>query len=318
MATIHHYQHDLFEALVEALPSMTKSKKSLIDFFTGAGVEESILKPWRIKEKTQRDSFNKYELTRDILSKINSDGDRFLRVRREILKRVVEFEDFTLCYDNNKDKARGCIARIKDIVNVKDSFTRINQEREYEAAKHRQEKEREKSNKISKLKELDQIKNDFYSLFAIDDAHKRGKLLETVLNSLFKHFDILVREAFAIKGECKEGIIEQIDGVIELDGRYYLIEMKWWKDKIGVPELSQHISRIFLRGDVCGAFISTSGFTETAITTCKEALSQKLIFLIELEEIVKLLEQSEPDMKSFLKSKIEKASIEKIPLYKPL
>lgn len=318
MAIIHHYPHDLFEALVEAIPLITKSKRSLIDFFTGAGVDDSILHTWRTKEKSQRDSFSKYELVRDILGKVNSDGDHFLRTRREILKRVVEFEDFTLCYDNNKDKARGCIARIKDIVNVKDSFTRINQERESEAAKHRQEKENERLAKINRVNNLNQIKSDLYALFAIDDAYKRGKLLETVLNRLFKHFDILVREAFAIKGECKEGIIEQIDGVIELDGRYYLIEMKWWKDKIGVPEINQHIGRIFLRGDVCGTFISTSGFTETAMSTCKEALSQKLIFLIELEEIVKLIEQTEPDMKSFLKSKIEKASIDKIPLFKPL
>jgi hypothetical protein len=37
---------------------------------------------------------------------------------------------------------------------------------------------------------------------------------------------MLVREAFTVKGEAGEGIIEQIDGAVEIKGDVYLVEMK--------------------------------------------------------------------------------------------
>lgn len=36
-----------------------------------------------------------------------------------------------------------------------------------------------------------------------------------------------MRGAFELKGNEGEGIVEQVDGVIEIDGTIYLLEMKW-------------------------------------------------------------------------------------------
>ena len=52
--------------------------------------------------------------------------------RREVIKRVSEFEDFSTCYENDRYKAQGLVVQIQKVVNVKDSFTRINLEREKE------------------------------------------------------------------------------------------------------------------------------------------------------------------------------------------
>jgi hypothetical protein len=46
------------------------------------------------------------------------------------------------------------------------------------------------------------------------------------LNSLFAFAGFLVREAFTIKGDEGQGIVEQIDGAVEIDGVLYLVEMK--------------------------------------------------------------------------------------------
>ncbi len=82
--------------------------------------------------------------------------------------------------------------------------------------------------------------------------------------------DILVREAFTIKGHCGEGVIEQIDGLIELDGHLYLVEMKWWNAPIGVGDIAPHLVRVFSRGGQArGLFISYTDFTEPAITQCR-------------------------------------------------
>ena len=167
--------------------------------------------------------------------------------------------------------------------------------------------------------ELDSIKKELSSLFGMPDgqSQKRGKLLEGILNRLFEAGDILVREAFTLVGVESEGIVEQIDGVVEIDGHLYLVEMKWWRKRLGKAEVSPHLVNIFNRGHAGGILISKSGYTQPAITVCKEALSQKIVVLCELEEIVILLER-QGSLRDFLKSKIEAAAIDKQPFFKPL
>jgi hypothetical protein len=133
----------------------------------------------------------------------------------------------------------------------------------------------------------DKIKSELFSLFGDLDAQKRGKMLERVLNDLFACYDILIREAFTIKGKCAEGVIEQIDGLIELDGQLYLVEMKWWNTPIGVSEIAPHLVRVFNRGGQARAlFVSYTKFTDAAIAQCRDALSQgAVVVLSTLDEL---------------------------------
>ncbi|RSK55307.1 hypothetical protein EJA13_03740 [Bacillus canaveralius] len=182
----------------------------------------------------------------------------------------------------------------------------MKQEREREVEKRRTEYE-EKINDIRKRREeKDNIKAELYSLFHSNNPQQRGKALESVLNKLFKTFDILIKESFALIGNNSEGIVEQIDGVIEIDNQIFLVEMKWWDKPIGRSEVSEHLVRIFSRGQASGIFISVSDYTEPAITICRESLSKCLIVLIKLEEIVCLLETN-GDLKEMLKKKIQAA-----------
>jgi restriction system protein len=48
----------------------------------------------------------------------------------------------------------------------------------------------------------------------MNNPHIRVLALESVMNKLFKAYGILVKEAFTLRGDKGEGIIEQIDGVI--------------------------------------------------------------------------------------------------------
>ena len=131
--------------------------------------------------------------------------------------------------------------------------------------------------------------------------------------------EILVRNAFSIKGACGEGVIEQIDGIVEIDGYLYLVEMKWWNSPIGTGEVSPHLVRVFSRGgQVRGLFISYTDFTEAAIAQCRDAIVQgRVVILSTLEEIVSLLNQ-EGDMKAWLKAKLEAAIVDKQPFVRRL
>jgi hypothetical protein len=214
-----HYPPELLNLLNETLPKLCKSKKDLLLFLQGAGIGKELLAPYESLLRNNKNDFNKYPVTREMLAKLNELGERSLRERREILKRVTEFQDFSVCWEADQAPARGLVAQIRDLVNVKDSFTRMNIEREQERKARLAEQDARLAVEKERKTKLAKVKSQLFGLFAESDAHKRGKALEGVLNSLFAAYGILVRESFTVKGRCGEGVIEQIDGLVEVDGQ---------------------------------------------------------------------------------------------------
>jgi len=314
MDITYHYPPELFALLVDAIPKLCKSKPDLLLFFRGSGVASELLAPYNVLLREKRDQFNKYPVTRELLTKLNELGERTLRERREILKRVTEFDEFSVCWENDRTAARGLVSQIRDLVNVKDSFTRMRMEKDQEKQRRLQQQETTAKAQRERKASRDKIKYELFSLFGEVDAHKRGKMLERALNELFALYDILVREAFAIKGKCGEGVIEQIDGLIELDGQLYLVEMKWWNSPIGVSEIAPHLVRVFNRGRQARAlFVSYTEFTDAAISQCRDALSQGAVVVLgTLQEVVSLIE-AEGDLKVWLKTKVNAAIVDKQP-----
>jgi len=309
-----HYPPDLINLLLEAIPILSKSKKTLILFFKGSGVPVDMLADIEEIVISNPDSIKKHEIVRIVLDRINEAGDRTLTTRREILKRVTEFEDFSCCWTQDQYKAMALVAQIRKMINVKDSFTRMQQERENEIQKKQVEYQQLVHGELQRKQLIQTIRTDLCSLFSEPNPQIRGKRLEVILNKLFDVYGILIQESFTLVGDNNEGIVEQIDGVVEVDNFLYLVEMKWWKEPIGVPELSQHLVRLFNRQDIRGIFISASGFTSASIQESKNFLSQKILVLIELKEIVLLLEQN-GDLLTLIRNKIRQALIYKNPFY---
>jgi hypothetical protein len=311
-----HYPPELLSLLVQTIPRLCRTKPQVFLFFEGAGVGGSILKPFQQRWLADKNGVSKYEIAEGIITQLNKCGDTMIRQRREIVKRVTEFEDFTTCWDGDRLIAEGFVAKVRNIVNVKDSFTRMKIERETEVTKRTTEKRKEADELAQKQQRITEIQSDLLGLFSETDRSKRGKQLETVLNRLFAAFDILVTEAFTIVGNEGEGVVEQIDGVISLNSHLYLVEMKWWQDKLGPGDIAQHMVRVFNRGQSRGIFISNSGYTAAALKSCVESLKDNVFVLCELEEIVLLLERGE-DLALLLTKKVEATIVHKNPLYKP-
>jgi hypothetical protein len=250
------------------------------------------------------------------LTQLNETGERSLRERRELLKRVVEFEDFSVCWPKDQPIARGLVSQIRDLVNTKDAFTRMNIEREQERKQRLANDARKSETLRRKRKEFEEIQRNFFSLFSESNPYKRGKAIERVLNSYFKASGILISEAITLTGDAGSGIVEQIDGVVHIRGQRYLVEVKWEQDTLGREKVASHLVRVFSRGFAGGIFISYSDYSRAAITDCKDALRDKVIVLCRLDEFVRALEQ-EIDLEKLLDSKIDKAIIEKDPYFIP-
>jgi restriction endonuclease Mrr len=314
----YHFPPDFLNLLVDTIPRLCKSKKDVLIFFNSAGVNNKFLAD--LSGRLQRDasSINKYEIARTILVRINDAGDVALRERREIVKRIVEFNDFSRCWPNDQMEATGLVAKVREAVNVRDSFTRLQQNYESQLEEEKKKRQREEEARLEQLRQKRQkrqaIRSELIALYQEGDTKKRGKQLEGILNDFFQSEGILVREAFTIIGENNEGIIQQIDGAIEVTSHLYLVEMKWWKEALGPGDVAQHVMRLFERTDVRGIFISASGYTDAAVINIKKALNQKIIVLFTVKELVLLLE-TETSFESLLKSKVEAIQLDGRLLY---
>lgn len=311
---IHHYPPEVLNLLVDTIPLLCRSKPNVLDFFKGAGVPSVITSDLQAKLKVDRQSLNKYEIVREVLIRLNDKGESALRERREVIKRVVEFEDFSTCWPTDQLKAKGLVSEIRRVVDVKDSFGRMRQEQEAERKRRLDEETKKVAAQNKRKQEREEVKRELYGLFSMTNPQLRGKKLEGVLNRLFESSGILIRNAFTRIDDEGAGVVEQIDGVIEFDGAIYLVEMKWWDKPLGTAEVSQHAVRVFSREGARGLLISYSGYTDPAIVTCKEALAHKVIVLGTLQELVKLLER-EGDLTELIRRKVQAAVLDKKPYF---
>jgi restriction system protein len=313
-----HYPPELFNLLVDTLPLLNRSKKDVLQFFRGAGAPNDVIDELAKRLKEAPSEINKYEIAHSVLDQLNLRGEVTLRARREVLRRVVEFTNFDTCWPADQLKAKGLVTSIREVVEQKDAFTRMKQERDHERQQRLDKAEEERRGKRKRFAKIEAAKNEFYLLFTPGLSHQaRGKKLEVALNNLFAAYDILVKEAFHLVGESGDGIVEQINGVIELKGSLYFVEMKWYTAPVGVPEISQHLVRLMSRAEARGIFISASDYTAPALHTSREFLQHKIIVLATLQELVYLLEQ-QGDLANFFDKKSQAAQIHKDPYFKPL
>jgi hypothetical protein len=198
--TSYHYPPELFELLTDAIPALVKSKQAVIDLFVGAGVPYKHLADWTQRVRENRDSVKKHEIARSVLCRLNNEGDPALGPRREIVRRVSSWEDFSTCYDSNRFKAIGLVSQIQKVVQIKDAFTRMAMEREKERTERQAEYNEQAEAKRRIAAERRTIKDSLYKLFSETNAQKRGKALEPVLNRLFGTFGVLIKEAFEYRG----------------------------------------------------------------------------------------------------------------------
>ncbi len=314
MDTTFHFPPDLINLLIDTIPRLNKSKKDLLLFFKNIGVPDADLKQYKLLLQCNSEQFNKFNVTRELLERLNVRSEAMLGIRRQLLQKVVCFDSFDMCWENDRLIAKSNVSEISKIVKLKDSVTKL----EAYVEQERQERIIQKQKSLDKIKakriEYESVKNSISSLFSVIDPQKRGKALESALNNLFILFQIGVKEAFSIIDEDNGKNYEQIDGVVEINNYLTLVEMKWENKEIGVDKVSRFMSRIFLRANVDGIIISYSSYTESGVKTANEALSQKVIALIELQDILTVLvqykdlkcyfEQAMRNVKLFKKSKI--------------
>lgn len=308
----HHYPADVLELLVQGIPRLFRGKQAVIDFFRGAGVVPRLMADLEQRLRSDPKSVSKRDLARTVLVRMNADGDGSLAARREVIKRIVEHQDFASAWPEDVTAAKAFVADMRQLVTAKDAVTRIEEARQRERRERLDAKDRELAEIARRRAEYLEIRERLFALFNEGNAWRRGKALEGVLNDLCRAHGILVREAFALRGKPGEGIVEQIDGVIALDGDIYLVELKWHDAKLGPDIIAQHWMRVAMRDGARGLFISASGYTPAAVAQTRDGLVHRTFVLVELESLVAVL-QNERCVETYFRECATAAVVEKNP-----
>jgi hypothetical protein len=313
-----HWPPEALDLIVSAIAKLIRGRQGVIDFFRGANVPLPILGQ-AISAHRDDPKMAKAKIARIVLVALNDAGDARAAhtARNEIVRRVVQWDDFTTAWPDDQLEAEGLVARIRSLVDKKDSFTRMKEERDRERRQNQEEHEKKAKAVRLKTEQIRLCKKDFYALFGETNPWRRGKALESVLNRLFKAYGIGLRDAFTIRGTQAEGVVEQVDGVIELVNIPYVVEIKWHTEAIGAEHLAQHLVRVFRRMSKRGIFFSASGFTAPAVTACRDWKAHGgMCVLAELEELVYVLD-NDIDLATYLNAKVFEMDQADNPLFRP-
>lgn len=187
-----------------------------------------------------------------------------LEISRNFVRTLIEHKNFVPQDKNHRiEKAESVALKLKSIIQEQ------NKEREY---KENIRKRANDGNTKNFEEEKNKLQEKFLEISKIDSPQKRGYELEKFFPELMKHHQIIVEESFKIIGE-------QIDGAIKYDGNYYLIELKWQKEK---PNQAQ-ISSLYLKAEgkfnAFGIFISMEGFSNEVLQSLPIGKNLKVILL---------------------------------------
>ena len=82
------------------------------------------------------------------------------------------------------------------------------------------------------------------------------------------------------------GIIEQIDGVVHVEGQVYIVEMKWWNESLGVGDVAALMIWVLSGTQSRGIFIVCPDYSGTAIERVRKQRGRSPFVLCELEDVV--------------------------------
>ncbi len=112
MDVIYYYPPDLLLLIVNTIDALHSSKLGVIYFFRGAGVRGALIDDLEAQVRQDPDSIKKREIAQRLLVLVNEGSDATLRQLREIVKRVVEWSDFSTCWPDQRLAAQGLVAQV--------------------------------------------------------------------------------------------------------------------------------------------------------------------------------------------------------------
>ena len=147
---------------------------------------------------------------------------------------------------------------------------------------------------------LQRARSDYFTLFSLEDAQRRGFEFEPWLRALFDLFDLDPRGSFRASGD-------QIDGGFTLDGTHFLLEARWRKHLATRDDLGAFKSKVDDKVEnTLGLFISVAGFEPSAVSRHSQRGSP--LILVDGGDILAVLDER-IDLRDLLRRKLRHAAM---------
>jgi hypothetical protein len=246
IANLYWYRGDLQKAWlrVGVPPALSKHIYQLKD-------EEG--KP--LSKRKQMDEL--YERLRD------ADFNLRLRISREFVRTLVEHKNFVPQDPKHRiEIAERAALKLRELIAVQ-----IAQRDEHKHAK----REAAATRTPSYDQELLAVRDAFERAHALQPK-PRGYALEKVFVDLMRISGIQVEEPFSNKGE-------QLDGAIKYDSNYYIIELKWFAEKLEPKHIGAFYFKVDGKMGARGIVIAMNGYTDGVLETLPKGKELKVMLL---------------------------------------
>lgn len=241
------------QALKEALTLVYWYKSELRSFLSQSLSDPGVLS--RLK-------WNDYKrnIVATLIDHLAKNEEVYQRDLLRLMAEVCQVTDFSHLrkLEDGEQKAQDAKASVKALREQLKGHRNI--EEEQRKSEDRRKEAHERLMQVNAIqKELETLKNKFYSLVSSDNPQQRGFSLEKILKGLFGLFELDPRASFRITGE-------QIDGAFTFEGTDYLFEAKWQQEPVAAKDLDGMAGKLSRKlENTLGLFISINGFSEDAV-----------------------------------------------------
>ncbi|MFZ0245241.1 hypothetical protein [Candidatus Binatus sp.] len=292
---------------LEAITTLVHLKNALGELILKpAGVSQDIYRPlFHKRDLSTGRPLSKRQIAPLILDAVEKKGET-AQVVRAIIEITANWNSFHLADDEyaaraTVQKARELLGILEDM-EARESAAR-EQARKAEVARMQQERVElfEKHSSLL-LMMLDSLETE-------KDHHRRGYLLQDLINRLFDLHQIPVVRSFT---RNQGG--EQIDGAFKLDGWHYLVECRWRQKLADIRQLDGLKGQIDRSGkQTMGLFLSIEGWSDHVPGLLKQN-PEKSIILMDGYDLRVVLDRR-LDLSDLISAKVAKLNLEAEPYH---
>jgi hypothetical protein len=239
-------------------------RSDLYKAFLRCGVEANLASTIYNKKDIEGNDITKRKMMDYLYDELRKkDFNRRLEISRNFVRILIEQKTFV----PQKEKHHIEIAE-RSALKLKEIIRQQEKDLEYKERIQRKAQEAKKEDYHSQLLS---IRDEFITTMDLEGQEK-GYALEQLFPKLMRISGITVEEPFRIVGE-------QIDGAIKYDGHYYLIELKWVKDKVEPSDIGSFWFKVEGKFEARGIFLSMNGYSGSVTTSVVKGKQLRVILL---------------------------------------
>ncbi len=281
---------------IEVIATLVHIKSTMAELLLKpAGIPVDIYKPLLYK----RDETTEYTLSKRQVAPLILDALEQRSYSQKCIRNIIEiaanWSSFHLA--DNEYQARATVQKARELLGTIELMEeREAKQREIARKEELVRLERERADLLKKHLEL--LLMMFDDLARLEDAQRRGYLLQDLLNRLFDLYQLPVMQSFT-----RNKGAEEIDGAFKLDGWYYIVECRWRKNSADIRELDGLEGAVRRSGkQTMGLFLSINGWSANVQTILKQN-PEKTIILMEGYDLRTVL-SGQIDLQDFLLAKL--------------